>query len=174
MNQYLSKVRRSVEKGADATERLAKSTKLKAELLLLERRIADTKRNFGPDIYDAMAKADKLEVERLFNQCATLVRKLEAESSAKAEQVALLKQPRPHSGAEPEPLDQFSDQPPPAETGTWGAPPPDPPPSTPAQPEALPAGWKKAVAADGKTYYYHPQTGDTSWVPPPADDGPEA
>jgi len=50
--------------------------------------------------------------------------------------------------------------------------------STPAQEEtpsemptvmgvpALPPGWKTATTPDGKSYYYHEQTGETSWQLP--------
>ncbi|KAL1519949.1 hypothetical protein AB1Y20_023436 [Prymnesium parvum] len=41
-------------------------------------------------------------------------------------------------------------------------PPPGPPPGEPP----LPPGWKKTSAPDGRDYYYHSATGETSWAIP--------
>jgi rRNA processing protein Krr1/Pno1 len=46
--------------------------------------------------------------------------------------------------------------------GAYGQPPPSYPPAP-----APPSAWKAATSPDGQTYYYNPQTGETSWNKPP-------
>ena len=43
--------------------------------------------------------------------------------------------------------------------------PPEPPPPAP-EATGLPEGWKSTKTAEGKEYYYHEKTGETSWSLP--------
>ena len=54
----LASVTASMSSGADQAKRTAKATKLKGEILILERKVKDLKHNFGPPVYDAMISAE--------------------------------------------------------------------------------------------------------------------
>lgn len=123
----------------------------------LERQIAKAKADFGKEVYEAMVASDKQATERLFTATRTRVRELEADIAAKH---AFIHDMKHHDDSAASPLPPRGDQ----SSGTWGAPPPTPPPGAPA----LPSGWKRATSPDGREYYYHEISGETSWTVPMA------
>ena len=136
--------------GADLSARTAQATKLRADIVLLQRSVASAKKDFGPHVYDAMVSGNQSEIDRLFAEVKTKVQGLEAQIEAKRQAVADLKVPA-------------------SARGSGGDDDVTPPPPGPA-PEAadVPAGWKKTTTAEGREYYYHEATGETSWTVPTA------
>mmetsp|Transcript_10473 Transcript_10473/g.17577 ORF Transcript_10473/g.17577 Transcript_10473/m.17577 type:complete len:99 (+) Transcript_10473:224-520(+) len=96
-----------------------------------------------------MVAGDRAKTEALFLGTKSQVEALEAQIAQKNQQIEELKVP----GAAV-----------PSGSGVVGyvPPPPGPPPSQPQ----LPSGWKKATTPEGKEYYYHETTGETSWSVP--------
>jgi len=144
----------SAKAGADATARAAKGTKLKGEVLLLEQKVSAAKKDFGKEVYDAMVACDRQLTERLFNATRAKIEAMQQDISSKKADIEALKIP---SSDRRQSTPQ--DAPP-----VWAPPPPGPPP--PMGTPALPPGWKKATTPEGKDYYYHETTGETSWQPP--------
>lgn len=138
--------------GADLSARTAQATKLRADIVLLQRSVASAKKEFGPHVYDAMVSGNQSEIDRLFADVKAKVQGLEAQIEAKRQAVADLKVPA-------------------SARGSGGDDDVTPPPPGPA-PEAadVPAGWKKTTTAEGREYYYHEATGETSWTVPTAKD----
>ena len=138
--------------GADLSARTAQATKLRADIVLLQRSVASAKKDFGPHVYDAMVSGNQSEIDRLFADVKAKVQGLEAQIEAKRQAVADLKVPA-------------------SARGSGGDDDVTPPPPGPA-PEAadVPAGWKKTTTAEGREYYYHEATGETSWTVPTAKD----
>ena len=136
--------------GADLSARTAQATKLRADIVLLQRSVASAKKDFGPHVYDAMVSGNQSEIDRLFADVKAKVQGLEAQIEAKRQAVADLKVPA-------------------SARGSGGDDDVTPPPPGPA-PEAadVPAGWKKTTTAEGREYYYHEATGETSWTVPTA------
>jgi len=134
----------------DATARTAKATKLKGEITLLQRNVTTMKKEFGVVVYDQMVAANRPEVERLFVETKAKIEELETQIAAKRQAVADLKLPSTprDSGADPSGL--------------------PPPPGPPPPPGNLPPGWKRTQTAEGREYYYHEATGETSWTVPAA------
>ena len=135
---------REVVRKRDATEHDPR------EIVLLQRSVASAKKDFGPHVYDAMVSGNQSEIDRLFAEVKTKVQGLEAQIEAKRQAVADLKVPA-------------------SARGSGGDDDVTPPPPGPA-PEAadVPAGWKKTTTAEGREYYYHEATGETSWTVPTA------
>ena len=104
-----------------------------------------------------MLAADKVATESLFTATRARVQEIEADIVSKR---AALQDMKTHdeAGGSPKP------PPPPAPSSTWGAPPPTPPPGAPS----LPDGWKRATSPQGREYYYHQVSGETSWTAPVA------
>mmetsp|Transcript_8387 Transcript_8387/g.23353 ORF Transcript_8387/g.23353 Transcript_8387/m.23353 type:complete len:105 (+) Transcript_8387:358-672(+) len=102
-----------------------------------------------------MNASDKLQTERLFTAVRTRIRELEADIAAKQATIADLKH---HADSSSSPSLPREEQ----RSASWGAPPPTPPPGAPA----LPSGWKRATSPDGREYYYHEVSGETSWTIP--------
>ena len=175
MNSIAQKTRQA----ADATERAAKSTKLKGEIMLIEKNIRNTKEKFGVEVYTAMVSADRATTEHLFNETRRKVEGYEADIAAKRERIQSLKHAggghghggeaqygQPPGGGYGAPPPQQATNPAGA-PGSWGAPPVGPPPGgPPGGAPGLPPGWKQASTPEGKVYYYHQTTGETSWSVP--------
>ena len=169
----------------DATARATKRTKLNADIMMLQNKVKDTKKNFGLTVYDEMVAANRPEVERMFMETRTKIEALEADIAAKRQQVEALKEP-----GTPRRLSSASGDPPPAGPPPTHAaqPPAGPPPETPAGP---PPGWAVTKTAEGKAsqliqmpfvsppcprlssnrslqqeYFYNESTGETSWSLP--------
>jgi len=148
---FMTGLKESSLKAKDATERMAKQTKLKGEIMLAERNMTSIKKAFGEEIYGAMVASDRARTEALFNTTRQRIEALEAEVASKRAQIAALKtQGGPGEGSTTNSV------------GPPVGPPPGPPPSGPA----LPEGWKRAATPEGKEYFYHETTGETSWTPP--------
>ena len=64
---------------ADATARATKSTKLKADCALLERKIKGIKNDVGTDLYEAMAADDQARVQSLFTTARNKISSIESE-----------------------------------------------------------------------------------------------
>eukprot|EP00310_Coccolithus_braarudii_P021237 CAMPEP_0183354788 /NCGR_PEP_ID=MMETSP0164_2-20130417/38142_1 /TAXON_ID=221442 /ORGANISM="Coccolithus pelagicus ssp braarudi, Strain PLY182g" /LENGTH=153 /DNA_ID=CAMNT_0025527735 /DNA_START=63 /DNA_END=524 /DNA_ORIENTATION=- len=145
----------SAKAGADATARAAKTTKMKGEVLLLEQKITSAKKDFGKAVYDAMFASDRALTEELFNATRLKIDGMKQEIAAKHAEMELLKSSSAQKtgGAQ-------------AAQTAWAPPPPGPPPPPPMGLPALPPGWQKAATPEGKDYYYHETTGETSWTPP--------
>ena len=59
-------IKAKAKAGADAAERSAKATKLKADIMLIENKLKTVKMEFGKDVYPAMAAGDRNTTETLF------------------------------------------------------------------------------------------------------------
>lgn len=62
----LDSIKAKAKAGADAAERSAKATKLKADIMLIENKLKTVKMEFGKDVYPAMAAGDRNTTETLF------------------------------------------------------------------------------------------------------------
>lgn len=62
----LENIKAKAKAGADAAERSAKATKLKADIMLIENKLKTVKMEFGKDVYPAMAAGDRNTTETLF------------------------------------------------------------------------------------------------------------
>lgn len=123
----------------DATARQAKATKLKGEIMLLEREITALKKDFGLLVYDQMVAANRPEVERLFSETKAKIEEKEAKIAQKRQHVDELKvptTPRDSGGG--------------GDPSAWAPPPPGPPP--PGGGPGLPPGWKRTQTAEGREY----------------------
>lgn len=148
----LDKMKTGLFAAGDASKRAALRGKITTELTLLKQKISSAKKDFGVKVYDAMAQANKAEVERLFTEARAKIEALEAEMAAKHEKYLSLKEPGT-------PRQSSVGAPPP---GMPAAPPPGAPP-----PAGPPPGWRVTTTSEGKEYYYNENTGETSWTLPP-------
>ena len=142
----------SAKAAADAAQRTAKATKIKGEVVLIQQKVTSAKKEFGMLVYEQMVAANRPEVERLFNETRTKIEAMEAQIIAKKEQIELLKVPTTPRGA----------------AGAPGGPPMPPPGAPPSAPTGLPPGWRRTETAEGREYFYHEATGETSWTVPTA------
>jgi hypothetical protein len=148
----LAKAKAAASSASESAARTAKKTKLQGEIMLLQQRITTAKKEFGPLVFDAMvASINGPEVDRIFNETRQKVEALQADIDAKRLQVDELGHSTPRG-----PVDVSSGEAPVA------PPPPGPPPNRPP----LPPGWRVTKTAEGKEYYYHESTGETSWTVP--------
>ena len=85
--------------GADLSARTAQATKLRADIVLLQRSVASAKKEFGPHVYDAMVSGNQSEIDRLFADVKAKVQGLEAQIEAKRQAVADLKVPASARGS---------------------------------------------------------------------------
>ena len=127
----LDQMKAKAKEGADKAERMAKSTKLKAEILVLENKRKTFMMEFGKDVYPAMAAGDRATTETLFMTTKSKVEALEADIAHKREQIESLKMPGLHAG-----MAGMSVGPPPGGPPSVGPPSGDPP---------LPPGWKSTL-----------------------------
>jgi len=148
-------IKASAKAGADATQRAAKSTKLKGEVMLLEQKIGTAKKDFGKEVYDAMVAGDRALTETLFNTTRQKIEAMQQEITLKRGEIEGLKS----SSVRQTSVAQAAGQ-----GAVWAPPPPGSPP--PMGQPALKPGWKKATTPEGKDYYYHETTGESSWTPP--------
>jgi DNA replication initiation complex subunit (GINS family) len=135
------------KEGADQAARQAKKTKLNADIMMLQNKVAAAKKDFGTVVYDAMAESNQEEVERLFAETKEKIGDLEGQIEAKRTQINDLKiaTPRGSAGGESDASSSLPEAPP---------------------PQAIPEGWRKTATAEGREYYYHEATGETSWTVP--------
>ena len=68
MNNILQKTKAATMAAGDVTARTAKQTKLKGEIMMHQQKVTSIKKEFGVAVFDAMAAANRPEVERLFNE----------------------------------------------------------------------------------------------------------
>jgi len=129
----MASISKSAHKAADATERAAKQTKLKGDIMMLEKKMRTTKEEFGKAVYSAMVASDRATTEHLFNECRRKIEGFEADIAVKRQKIESLKTPAGQPSPNPH-----------GEAGSWGAPPAGPPPGAPP-PAALPEGWKQAL-----------------------------
>eukprot|EP00320_Phaeocystis_rex_P019927 CAMPEP_0119057556 /NCGR_PEP_ID=MMETSP1178-20130426/1998_1 /TAXON_ID=33656 /ORGANISM="unid sp, Strain CCMP2000" /LENGTH=159 /DNA_ID=CAMNT_0007038409 /DNA_START=94 /DNA_END=573 /DNA_ORIENTATION=+ len=158
----LESMKAKAKEGADKAERMGKSTKLKADILLLENKKKTIMAEFGKDVYPAMAAGDRATTETLFMTTKSKVEALEAEMLHKKEEIDKLKIP----GVTAQ-MGGMAVGPPPGGAPGGGGPPVGPPPGAPGGDPQLPPGWKKAQTPEGKDYYYD-ANGATSWTFPTA------
>lgn len=151
MSAMLAKTKAAASAAADATARTAKATKLKGDIMMAQNKIAGIKKELGVPIYDALLANNEIEVQRLFNEAKEKIDALEAGVAEKKATVETLKTPRAASD----------------DAAAPGAPPTAPPPPPGAE-QPLPEGWRKTTTAEGREYYYHEGTGETSWTVPTA------
>ena len=158
-------------------------------------RISSAKKDFGKHVYDAMFNQDQVLVQQLFAETKAKINEMETKVAEKRERIAELKLPADKrgpsvdQGALPSYAAPYGAPPPGAPPGYgaplpgappgygmpppggappgYGAPPPPTPPPLPAAPP-LPPGWKTATTPEGRDYYYHSTTGETSWTVPAA------
>lgn len=149
----LKDIKAGMSKGADATARAAKRSKLIAEIQLLEGKVSTAKKDFGKAVYSAMEARDEAEVARIFGETKARVDSLNQDIADKRTKVESLRTPAEKASAVPEGVP----------VATMPGPPPGPPPQ---DGPPLPPGWKKATSPDGRDYYYHSETGETSWTIP--------
>jgi hypothetical protein len=145
----LDKAKNMALKAGDQTARKAKQAKLNGDIMLLQRKVKATKEDFGVHVFDAMVAADRPMVEGLFGEARTKIEELESAIANKRAQIDGLKGGSVSGGVAPP-------MPPPADPAAGGAPP------------ALPEGWRLTKTAEGREYYYHEGTGETSWTVPEA------
>ena len=155
----LEQMKAKAKEGAHKAEVVAKSTKLKADILLLENKKKTLLMEFGKDVYPAMAAGDRATTETLFMTTKSKVEALEAEVTHKKEEIERLKHSGEHAATAG--MAGMSVGPPPG--GGMGPPPGAPPGGEPQ----LPPGWKKAMTPEGKEYFYD-ANGATSWTFPTA------
>lgn len=143
----LAKAKAGMFAAGDATARGAKRAKINAEILVLQGKVKDTKKQFGLEVYDKMLADDKAGVERAFMETRSKIEAFEADISSKRQQVLDLQEPgiARNSAAE-----------------SMAVPPPGPPPTAP------PPGWRGTKTAEGKEYFFNEATGETSWTMPSA------
>ena len=167
-----AKAKAGMLSAGDATARGAKRAKLHAEIVVLQSKVKDAKKDFGVKVYDSMYAANQAEVDRLFMELRTKVDALEGEIDAKRQMVANLKEPGSH-------LQQEETQPNPFGAPPQGATPPGAP-----QPAGPPLGLppsassaldrrragKATKTADGKEYYFNESTGESKLVNAAASD----
>mmetsp|Transcript_6575 Transcript_6575/g.17373 ORF Transcript_6575/g.17373 Transcript_6575/m.17373 type:complete len:183 (-) Transcript_6575:290-838(-) len=181
----LASMKASAKAAGDATERAAKRTKLLGEIELLASKITTAKKDFGKAVYDAMCAQDQAGVTALFNDVKQKIDEMEAKIAEKKARIEELKLPadkrgstegdasmHPPYGAPPPGAPPGYGAPPPGAPPGYGAPvvqgAPVPPPTPPPGGPPLPPGWKKATTPEGRDYYYHGTTGETSWTIPAA------
>ena len=149
----LEQMKAKAKEGAHKAEVVAKTTKLKADVLLLENKKKTQLMEFGKDVYPAMAAGDRATTETLFMTTKSKVEALEADITHKKEEMERLK----HSGDVTAGMAGMS-------VGGGVGPPSGPP---PGGDPPLPPGWKKAMTPEGKEYFYD-ANGATSWTFPTA------
>ena len=175
----MQEAREAVQRGvaaakrtAIATEKLAKTAKLKGEIIIENRHLIDLKKNAGPDIFDAWRADDKEKLQALFQTLERRIDAVEKNIETKLAAVEALKAPADSFPA-PDYVATNNAQQTSTSPQAWGAPPPDPPPTQSQPASTLPDGWKKAMTPEGKEYYYN-KAGETSWTVPGKPDLPEA
>ena len=97
----LAAVTAKAKAGADATERAAKSAKLKADILMLENKLKTVKMEFGKDVYPAMAAGDRNTTETLFMTTKAPIPSTGHHESQRTPRGAASAQGRPHNCALP-------------------------------------------------------------------------
>lgn len=127
----LEQMKAKAKEGAHKAEVAAKSTKLKADIMLLENKKKTLLMEFGKDVYPAMAAGDRATTETLFMTTKSKAEALEAEMAHKKEEIERLK----HSGEVTAGMAGMSVGSPPG--GGVGPPPGGDPP--------LPPGWKSTL-----------------------------
>ena len=133
----LEQMKAKAKEGAHKAEVVAKSTKLKADILLLENKKKTLLMEFGKDVYPAMAAGDRATTETLFMTTKSKVEALEAEVTHKKEEIERLKHSGEHAATAG--MAGMSVGPPPG--GGMGPPPGAPPGGEPQ----LPPGWKSTL-----------------------------
>ena len=73
MAAMAAKAKAMTIQAGDSTARTAKATKLKGEIMMLQKNIAAAKKDFGAVVYDQMVAANRPEVERLFGEARTKI-----------------------------------------------------------------------------------------------------
>ena len=131
----LEQMKAKAKEGAHKAEVVAKTTKLKADILLLENKKTTQLMEFGKDVYPAMAAGDRATTETLFMTTKSKVEALEADITHKKEEIERLK----HSGDVNAGMAGMSVGTPP---GGGVGPPSGPPPG--GEPP-LPPGWKSTL-----------------------------
>jgi len=156
MAAMMGKAKAMTISAGDAAARNAKATKLKGEIVMLQRNVTSVKKEFGVLVFDQMVQANRPEVERLFGETRAKIDALEQQIAAKRQAVDDLKIPGgPDSSRGSSGDDAIAHPPPPGAPPSPGA-------------GSLPPGWKRTVTAEGREYYYHEATGETSWTMPAA------
>jgi len=156
MNDILQKTKAVTIAAGDKTARTARQTKLKGEIMMHQQKVTSIKKEFGVAVFDAMAGANRPEVERLFNETRSRVEALENDIATKRATIEHLKSPSTPREGIPSGV--------PVAPGAF-PPPPGPPPSGDS---GLPPGWQKTATAEGREYFYHTDSGETSWTTPVA------
>ena len=177
MNDILQKTKAATIAAGDKTARTARQTKLKGEIMMHQQKVTSIKKEFGVAVFDAMAGANRPEVERLFNETRSVraraitrsprpplphnlfesrhsarqrVEALENDIATKRATIEHLKSPSTPREGIPSGV--------PVAPGAF-PPPPGPPPSGDS---GLPPGWQKTATAEGREYFYHTDSGESA------------